>query len=183
VKYFLSPLEKIILSDGDVTILEFSGAKHLFIKEELWAHNKERTWYEKYLPDFAKGHVLEGGLGLGDSSNIMLNLPSVISLTTVETNHHVINAYRSLNEAPSQHTVVNLPWFDFCSRAVRKAQHFDSIFIDIWRGVDEDNETFVLQCIEKALPLRLQHTKIMLWNDGPLPRRVRSYLEQANAGR
>jgi len=128
---------ELIISTGDVRIYKMNDEYYLEKGpgHNFWADSLERTDYKQQIGNNAKGKCLEIGLGLGVASEYILS-QDIETLTTVEFDLDVINAYRQLNPIPNpKHNIVCQSGYIYMSHTNKK---YDFIFLDFYTLLDRE---------------------------------------------
>jgi len=141
---------EVIIETGDVKIYEMDGK--LFLEKgpghNFWADSMELKDYQKQIGNSPKGDCLEIGLGLGIASNYILSCPNVKSLTTVEFDLDVINAYRHLEPIPNpKHKIICQSGYVYMMYTKNK---YDFIFLDFYSIIDNNTLKALVEYKELA---------------------------------
>lgn len=129
---------KLIVEEGDIRIYQFENEYYLEKGpgHTLLAISDEIKEYEEQIGGIPFGDCLEIGLGLGVASNLIISHNRVKSLTTIEKEPAVINAYRKINLLVNpEHKLVCADGLDYLIKSEYK---FDFIFFDFYGTIDED---------------------------------------------
>jgi len=168
----------LIAESGEVKIYKFNNDLFLEIGpgHNLWALGSEISDYIWQLNDRPKGKCLEIGLGLGVASKYILSLPKVKSLTTIELNKDVIDAYKQLKpehyslefevSSEKRHTVLNA---DGLIYMYETNQTFDFVFIDCYSIIDEDTLPMIADISIAARRILNNGGEVVGWFDKATP--------------
>jgi len=156
---------EIIVEAGDVRIYKMDD--NLFLEKgpghNLWADSMEIEDYKGQIGDSPRGDCLEIGLGLGVASNYILSCPRIKSLTTVEFDLDVINAYRYLEPMPDpKHRIVCQSGYIYMSCTKEK---YDFIFLDFYNILDKETLMVLEQYKKLAENLLRPDGVIKAWFD------------------
>jgi len=156
---------EVIIETGNVKIYEMDNK--LFLEKgpghTFWADSMELEDYKKQIGNSPKGNCLEIGLGLGVASNYILSCPNVKSLTTVEFDLDVINAYRQLEPIPHpKHRLVCQSGYTYmvCTR-----NKYDFIFLDFYNIIDTDTIQILIEYKALAEKILNSNGVIKAWFD------------------
>jgi len=156
---------KLIAEKGEARIYEWEGVRYLEIGKghTLWTYSKEIEAYKDQIGNKPKWNCLEIGLGLGVSSEYILSLPNVNSLTTIEINKDVIDLYEEYRKFwPPKHKVLHGSGRDYL---ISTDQKFDFIFLDFYYLIDEDSVEEIIDYIELCKRVLDKYGEIVVWID------------------
>jgi spermidine synthase len=156
---------KIIAESGNIKVYEFNSALYLDRGpgHSLWADSEEIKELKEQIGGKPRGDCLEIGLGLGISSNIILENILVDSLITVEIDPDVIKVYKQMHSLlPKTHTIVNVSGLDYL---VSTKDSFDFIFLDFYDIIDEDTLPEIRDYVEVGKSKLRDGGEIMGWFD------------------
>lgn len=169
---------ELIAESGDVRIYRLNKELYLEIGpgHNLWALESELPDYIWQLNDRPNGACLEIGLGLGVASRYILSCPRVRSLTTVELNDDVINAYNKLTVddygheflvyPEKRHIILNA---DGLIYMYQTRQRYDFVFIDCYDRIDEDTMPLITDMAYAAKRLLTENGSVIGWFDKYTP--------------
>lgn len=170
---------EVISNSGDVSIYKMN--EQLFLEigpgHTLWALESERDDYIYQLNDRPNGDCLEIGLGLGVASKYLLSCPKVKTLTTVEKNADVIEAYMKLEPSDynvnyeeaignKSHTILNC---DGLLYAYDTPKMYDFIFVDCYDRIDEDTLPLIADIALACKNLLKVDGEMVGWFDNGTP--------------
>lgn len=147
---------------GDVKIFSMDGDSFMFIGQTLFASTNERMWYIKNVMPHTRGKCLEVGLGLGAASKVILANPAVTTLTTVEANADVIDAF---GWTFRHHIVVHMDINDWAATAGHVGPIYDFIFVDHFAEMDEEFYPELEELVDKLKLTLKQDGKLVVWID------------------
>ena len=166
---------KVVAESGEVKIYEMEDELFLEIGpgHNLWALSSELEDYIEQLGDTPTGKCLEIGLGLGVASNYILSFRTVTSLTTVEINPDIIEAYKQVqNKYYSEftkdkpHHIINK---DGLVYAYETNEKYDFVFFDFYDLIDEDTLPVIMDMHKACQRVLKPNGKILGWIDKHTP--------------
>ena len=172
---------KVVAESGDVKVYEMAGELFLEIGpgHNLWALESELEDYIQQLWDKPKGDCLEIGLGLGVSSSYILSCPKVKSLTTVEKNADIIEAYSTVKKilgtrprnklsfvSGKKHIILNADGLLYTYETKRM---YEFIFMDFYSLIDEDTLPLIADMAHACKRLLRPGGELIGWYDKYTP--------------
>lgn len=151
---------------GDVRIYRVEGEHYLFVDQTMYASTKERDWYIRNVLPFARGNVLEIGLGLGCASKVILSRSGVKKLLTIEKNENVIAAF---GKPLYRHQVLCDDVYEWVESWPEPIRTYDLIFVDHYTLEDEEQIPELAELGRKLEPLLKSGGKMIFWIDENSP--------------
>jgi spermidine synthase len=156
---------KLEFQRGDVRVYRVDRQHYLFVDQTMYASTTERPWYIRNVMPYAKGRVLEIGLGLGCASKVILANPKVQHLLTIENNENVIAAYGRL--LPKHHLLLQ-DAEEWAREVPKNFSMFDLIFVDHYT-FSEDTIDELKELAQNLCPLVKEGGRMIFWVDENAP--------------
>lgn len=151
----------LVFNKDDVRIYEVDGEQYLFVGQTMYASTTERDWYIKNVMPYAKGRVLEIGLGLGCASKVILASTKVKHLLTLENNERVVEAYGQL--LPRHHLLL-ADVYAWAKEVPKQFPMFDLIFVDHYTAYEE-TQGDLKELAQNLAPLLKEGGRMLFWVD------------------
>lgn len=156
---------RLDFQQGQVRVYFMGGQYYLFVGQILYASTTERDWYIRNVMPYARGSVLEIGLGLGCASKVILANPKVRKLLTIESSEDVIAAF---GRPLSRHHILEVDVNEWAQSVPKDFPIYDLIFVDHYTFDGENLEE--LEALSKNLvPLLKPGGHMVFWIDEKAP--------------